>query len=124
MKRKEFRKAALAWMLAIAMVMPNSSMAAMAAEPDVQNIVDSTTEPQENGDEENRVEESAPTTEEGEDADVTASPETTASPEETASPETTADPVTDETPQLLKSRKKRHQKLRKRHCLQKLRKYW
>ncbi len=98
MKRKEFRKAALAWMLAIAMVMPNSSMAAMAAEPDVQSIVDNTTEPQENGDEENRVEESAPTTEEGEDAGVTASPEATASPEITASPETTADPVTDETP--------------------------
>lgn len=56
MKWKEFRKAALAWMLAIAMVMPNLSMAAMAAEPDVQSIVDNTTEPQENEDEENRVE--------------------------------------------------------------------
>lgn len=68
MKWKEFRKAALAWMLAIAMVMPNLSMAAMAAETDVQNIADSTTEPQENEDEENRVEESAPPTEEGEDS--------------------------------------------------------
>lgn len=99
MKRKEFRKAALAWMLAIAMVMPNSSMAAMAAEPDVQNIVDSTTEPQENGDEENRVEESAPTTEEGEDAGVTASPEATASPETTANPETTEIPAASEEPE-------------------------
>ena len=68
MKWKEFRKAALAWMLAIAMVMPNSSMVVMAAETDVQNIADSTTEPQENEDEENRVEESAPPTEEGEDS--------------------------------------------------------
>ena len=93
MKRKEFRKTALAWMLVIAMVIPNSSMAVMAAEPDAYSTMDSTAELQENGDRENDAEKTTPTA--GTDAGEAVSPETESGSEIESGSEM------DETPEVL-----------------------